>query len=177
VNRIIITALMVIGLFSPPLSAQSLKEGLVVGESSLYKKPFSDAAVVTTLPADSVVRIVQRKGGWYEVKADKKVSGWMRMSALRFGEPASDKQSGNISGLQQTIQLFKTGRSDSSGVTVATGIRGLDAADLQNSQPDHQALERLTTFIANQDGARSFAAEAKLKSQELAYIPSEQSKD
>ncbi|MCW8825977.1 MAG: SH3 domain-containing protein [Gammaproteobacteria bacterium] len=173
-NRFTIFVLM--ASLTPPLMAQELKQGWVLGESNLYKKPYSDAEVMSRLAADSEVKVIKRKGGWYQVKVSKSRSGWMRMNTLRFGEQSGDKKAGNISGLQQTIKLFKTGRSGSSGVTVATGIRGLDATDLQNSKPNHEALEQLKTFSTDQEGAKSFAAKAKLTGQTLAYIPEEKPK-
>ena len=176
-NRLIVIFTALVMLTSLPLVAQSIKQAKVLGESALYKKPFSDAEVVTKLQSGSEVTVIKRKGGWYQVKTAKSMSGWMRMSKLRFGEQKSDQQSGNIKGLQQTISLFQTGRSGTSGVTVATGIRGLDAADLANSEPDHQALERLLKFMSDRQGSEQFAARAKLKRQEIAFIQVEKSND
>lgn len=170
-KKVFVTLLILFGLTSLPVWAQGVKLGWANGDSNLYKKPFTDAEVVTSLPADSKVQIIKRKGGWYQVKADTKLEGWMRMSSLRFGEqPKAGKRSANVQGLKQTIQLFKTGRSGTSGVTVATGIRGLDSADLANSEPDHDALKLLSSYMSDRSTSEKFASKADLQGQNIAFI-------
>ena len=169
-SKIIISSIMLIALFCSPLWAQTAKQGWVIDDSRLYQKPFSDAEVVATLHADGVVAVIKRKGGWYQVESADNVSGWMRMNTLRFGEQKEDKGRGNVRGLRQTLKLFKTGRSGTSGVTVATGIRGLDSADLANSKPDHNALKQLSKYRSDRQASEKFAASAHLTSRELAFV-------
>jgi len=175
-KRIGIVTIVLMAIFSSSLWAQPPKQGWLIGDSNLYKKPFSDAEVVTNLYANGVVTVIKRKGGWYQVESANNMNGWMRMNRLRFGAQSEDNGSGNIQGLRQTLKLFKTGRSGSSGVTVATGIRGLDSADIENSKPDREALKRLLKYMSDRADSETFAAKAKLQAQELAYIQVEKPK-
>jgi len=170
-SKAIISSIMLIALFCSPSWAQTAKQGWVIGDSSLYKKPFSDAEVLASLHADGMVTVIKRKGGWYQVESANNLSGWMRMNTLRFSEQKEAKGNGNVQGLRQTIKLFKTGRSGTSGVTVATGIRGLNSADLANSMPDHNGLKQLSNYMSDRGASEEFAASAHLTSQELAFIP------
>lgn len=147
-------------------SAFAADAGRVLREAPLRDAPYSDAAETATLAAETDVAVLERRGGWYRVEAGEHGEGWVRMTALRLGKP----QEGGDSGAGSLLQFLSTGRSGSSGVTVATGIRGLDAADMTNARPDHEAVERLAAFRADPDEARRFAGAAALTGHELAYL-------
>ncbi len=154
------------GLFTPALHAgEQLATTLQTTE--LRSEPYSDARVVASLRAKQSVTVVQRKGGWYQVRSAGH-SGWLRMSHIRFGDGATAK--GDGSGLAQTLRFLSSGRSGASGVTVATGIRGLDAADVANARPNYQAIGRLNRYGVNTTALNKFARSARLKSQSLGYI-------
>jgi hypothetical protein len=68
--------------------------------------------------------------------------------------------------------LFNFGRSGSSGFTVATGVRGLSEEDLKNAKPDIRELEMMHNYAVNKAMAERFARDARLKSQQLDYLPS-----
>jgi hypothetical protein len=138
----------------------------VLRDAALRSEPYSDAGIVTTLKAHTTLTILERRGGWYQTRTADRQRGWVRMSAIRLGE----LKAGGSSGVGATLRLLSTGRSGASGVTVATGIRGLDAADVANATPDHQAVSRLARFQASAAQAKAFAAQAKLKSRKLAYL-------
>jgi hypothetical protein len=161
--------LLLCSLLSPALVAAEQPAHLLQ-QTTLRAEPFADAAPLATLKAKQQVRVLQRKGGWYQVRSGKQI-GWLRMSHLRLGDGAS-VQKGD-SGVAQTLRLLGTGRSGADGVTVATGIRGLDAADVANARPDHQALQRLDRYLSKAEQARQFAASARLKSQPLGYFDAE----
>ena len=72
------------------------------------------------------------------------------------------------SGLQS---LFNVGRSGSSGITVATGVRGLSAEDLKSAPPNPRELEKLRNYTANKSDAAKFASEVNLQPQPLDYLP------
>jgi hypothetical protein len=154
-------------LFSPLVSAQL---ATVLRDGEIRHEPFSDAGVVSAITARSQVQVVQRQGGWYQVRDPQGRLGWLRMSMLRLGE-AQDSATLDAQGLSQTRQLLQTGRSGSSGTTVATGIRGLDAEDVSRASPDHQALARLARYQIDPATARSFAQQAQLRAQGIGYLP------
>ena len=153
-------------LLSPALHAGE-QRATTLKQTELRSEPYSDARVVTSLRARQSVTVVQRKGGWYQVRSAGH-RGWLRMSHIRLGDGASAGSDG--SGLAQTLRFLGTGRSGASGVTVATGIRGLDAADVANATPNHGAVNRLERYKASPTAAKSFARNVHLKSQPLGYI-------
>lgn len=139
----------------------------VIRATELKAKPFSDAATLAPLAVKAVVDVQAREGGWYKVQAGGK-QGWVRMTALRLGDGSAKP---GDTGVGSALQFLNTGRSGSSGVTVATGVRGLDAADVTNAVPDPKAVEKLDTLAVPADDARRYAAEQKLKAQKIAYLP------
>lgn len=155
------SALLSTALFAEEQIATTLKA------TQLFSEPYSDATVITNVAAKQQVTVIERKGGWYQVE-QRGQSGWLRMSAIRFGNGETAKRDGK--GLAQTLRFLSTGRSGANGVTVATGIRGLDAADVANAKPDHDAVKQLERYSANPQAARKFARNARLKTQQLGYL-------
>ena len=90
------------------------------------------------------------------------------MTALRLGDGTAKK---GDSGIGSALQFLNSGRSGSSGVTVATGVRGLDSADMTNAVPDPKAVDGMDKVAVSAADARKFAAQAKLTSHSIAYIP------
>jgi len=150
-----------------PIQAQDAQTATALRNTELRAEPYSDAVVVTRVKAKSKLTILQRKGGWYQARDSKRRTGWLRMSTIRMGEASA--QSGD-SGVGQTLRFLSTGRSGSSGVTVATGIRGLDSADVANATPDHAAVKKLDRFKVSAASARAFALNANLRSHDVRYV-------
>ncbi|MGZ8967502.1 MAG: hypothetical protein ACXW1C_06295 [Gallionella sp.] len=138
--------------------------GYTVRSTDIKPKPFSDAATLATLPEKSSVTIVQRKGGWVRISSPKG-NGWVKMLNLR----SSSTRSGDT-GLQS---LFNVGRTGSSGITVATGVRGLSSEDLQNAPPNPAEFAKLKNYAVNNQQANKFAQAGELQSQALAFIPAQ----
>lgn len=161
-----ILTLTLCGLFSPALLAEE-QLATILQQTSLQSEPYSDTASLATLAAKQQVVVMQRQGGWYQVRTASQ-NGWVRMSHLRLGS-GNGAPSGS-SGVSETLRFLDTGRSGSSGVTVATGIRGLDAADVANARPNHKAVRKLNRFKAKAKQVEKFARTAKLKTQPLGYM-------
>ena len=163
------TVLLALACSLPALAEQT---ATVLRDTELRSEPYSDAPATATLRAQSTVTILKRRGGWYQASQNRQ-QGWVRMSAIRMGTA----QGGGSSGISETLEFLGTGRSDARGVTVATGIRGLDAADVANATPDHEAVKQLAALRVSAAQAKAFAAQAKLKSSTLAYMrPPEEKK-
>jgi uncharacterized protein YgiM (DUF1202 family) len=158
--------LILCGLFAPVLHAAE-QLATTLQQTELRSEPYSDARVISTIGARQSVRVLTRRGGWYQVRSASQ-SGWVRMSHIRFGDGSRTGADG--SGLGETLRFLSTGRSGASGVTVATGIRGLDAADVANARPNHRAIGRLNRYAVNTTALNKFARSGKLKSQPLGYI-------
>lgn len=138
----------------------------IIRDTELKAEPFSDAAGIARLKANTRVSKTERKGGWYQITFKDK-QGWVRMTSLRLGE--ADRARGK-SGIGSTLRFLGTGRSGTSDVTVATGIRGLDAADVANAKPDHGALKRLKQKKVDPAKVKQFASAGKLTTTRLSYI-------
>jgi len=135
----------------------------VIRATDLKKEPASDSATIAALPENTAVDALERKSGWTRVKAASG-EGWVRMLALRFGEPAAAKP--GASGLTQMFNIARTGTS---GTQVTTGVRGLDAEQLANAQPNPAELAKLDQFAADRDSAAKFAAQGKLAAKSVEY--------
>lgn len=135
-----------------------------VRSTEIKQLPYSDATTVATLDEKASVNVMLRQGGWVKINSGKG-NGWVRMLSLRGDSTA---QKSGDSGLQSMINV---GRSGSSGITMTTGIRGLSEEDLKNAHPNPGEFEKLKNYAANKTKAEKSAHDAKLKTQQLDYLP------
>lgn len=136
--------------------------------TELKSEPFIDAGTVATLPAGAAVEIVKRQGGWMQVKSAGGDSGWLKMTGVKLGGGSADAK--GDSGLGALWNVARSGRSGSTGVTVATGVRGLSPEDLKNARPAPEAVKKLDSFAAAKKDAEAFAGKAALRRQTIDYI-------
>jgi hypothetical protein len=142
--------------------------------TELMDKASTDGKAVTTLKADTPVKVVQRSGGWTKIDANGQ-QGFVRAFHLRFpaAVETSSSSGGVLGGL--TGGLFG-GKSQPKSATVATtGIRGLSAEDFKNANPDPAALAKMESFRVDKAAAQGFAREAKLSSVSINYLMEEAS--
>lgn len=150
-------------------TAAGAESGSLARDSEVRKEPFNDAEVVASLPAQTAVDLVKRKGAWVEIQHGE-TRGWVRMLGVRVA-PAEGKAPAG-SGASGIDKLFNTARTGSSGTAVATGVRGLDSESLKNATPNEQALDSLAGQKADEGSARKLASEPPpLKSQEVPHLP------
>ena len=135
----------------------------VIRPAELKQEPASDAATLATLAENTAVDALERKGGWTRVKAGAG-EGWVRMLSLRFGGATAAKP--GASGLSQAFNVARTGTS---GTQATTGVRGLDAEQIANAQPNPAELAKLQKFAADSDSAATFASQGKLSPTSVAY--------
>ena len=83
---------------------------------------------------------------------------------LRLGGAAATKP--GASGL---TQMFNVARTGTSGTQVTTGVRGLDAEQIANAQPNPAELAKLEKFAADRDAATGFASQGKLSPTSVDY--------
>ena len=155
----------IIFLFLQVGAAYAAEYGYTLRSTELKDAPYTDANTLATLPEQTKVEIISRQGAWLQVKEQQK--GWVRLLSLRIGE---GRTTGGDSGLKSLMNLG-LGRSGSTGVTVATGVRGLSEADLKNARPNPQELEKLRHMTILPAEAQKFAANAKLTEQQINYLP------
>jgi len=153
--------ILVLLLLLPLIAAA--EPATVIREVEMKQAPATDAATLATLPENTAVDALERKGGWTRVKAGAG-EGWVRMLSLRLGGATTAKP--GASGLTQAFNVARTGTS---GTQATTGVRGLDAEQIANAQPNPAELAKLEKFAANREAAASFATEGKLAPTSVAY--------
>jgi len=141
----------------------SAEPATVIRATELKKEPASDADTVAKLAENANVEALERKGGWTRVKAADG-EGWVRMLSLRYGASTAAKP-----GATGVNQLFNVARTGTSGTQVTTGVRGLDAEQIVNAQPNPNELAKLQNFAAERSAAEGFAAQGKLAAQSVEY--------
>ncbi|HJV75724.1 MAG TPA: SH3 domain-containing protein [Noviherbaspirillum sp.] len=129
----------------------------------------SDAAVVASLPEDTRLEVLGRKGAWSEVRTANGQKGWLRMTTLKpvtsaAATPASANPLGALN------NLLSSGRT-SNTATVTTGVRGLEAQDLENAQANMVELEKMQKFAVDRRAAEAFAQRNKLVPLSLEELP------
>lgn len=138
--------------------------GTVVRDTDLKGEPFSDAATLGTVAAQSKVDVLSRRGAWMQVKADGR-QGWVRMLSVRLdGTRAAGGGDADAIG-----RLLGFGGRQPGSTTVATGVRGLSEEDLRNARPNPAELQKLEQQRATPEDARSFAGAARLEAKPIAY--------
>ena len=135
----------------------------VIRATDLKQEPATDSATIASLPENTAVDALERKSGWTRVKAAGG-EGWVRMLSLRYGAAAAAKP-----GASGVTQLFNVARTGTSGTQVTTGVRGLDAEQIVNAQPNPSELAKLENFAAERGAAESFAAQGKLAATPVDY--------
>jgi hypothetical protein len=148
-------------LFLPLLALA--EPATVIRATDLKQEPASDSATVAALAENTAVEVLERKSGWLRVKGASG-EGWVRLLALRLGGATTAKP--GASGLSQ---MFNVARTGTSGTQVTTGVRGLDAEQIANAQPNPAELAKLETFASDREAAAGFATQGKLSATAVAY--------
>lgn len=141
--------------------------GKTIVAADLKQQPFMDAPTISKLAVNTELEVLARQGGWMQIKSASG-EGWLKMTAVKLGTGDPKAKSG--SGLDTLFNIATTGRSGSSGVTVATGVRGLGQEELKNAQPNHDAVKKMERFAGAKNEATTFASSANLTSQNLEYL-------
>jgi hypothetical protein len=128
----------------------------IIRNTELKKSPATDAPTVAELAATTAVEAFERRAGWIRVKAVAG-EGWVKMLALRYGSGVARQGSSGFA------QLFNVARTGSSGTQVTTGVRGLEAEQIANAQPNAAELKKMQQFAATPEAAEKFAAQGRLR--------------
>ncbi len=161
-RRVLLLLLLAFSLVS---AAAETGQTLVGAE--LKSEPYLDAKTLATLPASSPVEILKRQGGWMQVKSVDNTAGWVKMTAIKLGGGTDAK---GDSGLGSLWNVAQGGRSGNTGVTVATGVRGLGVEELKNAGANPEALKKMQGFTVSRSDAESYSAKAPLRRQTIDYL-------
>jgi hypothetical protein len=142
------------------------ESGQTLVAAELKSEPFLDAHTLATLAAGSAVEIVKRQGGWLQVKPAGNAAGWVKLTAIKLGSGAGAK---GDSGLAALWNAGQSGRSGSTGVVVATGVRGLGVEELKNASANPEALKKVQGYAVSRSDAESYATKARLQRQTIEY--------
>jgi len=148
--------------------ASAGESGQTVTNADLKLEPFADAKTVSSLAPKTAVEVLRRQGGWLQVKTSDGTSGWVKMTGIKL-DGAGAAKSGD-SGLANAISVAQTGRSGNTGVTVATGVRGLSPDDLKNAKPDPEAVKKLDSYTVAKTDAESFARSGGVSKHSVDYL-------
>jgi hypothetical protein len=140
--------------------------GVTIADAELKAEPSAQAPTLMSLTTGTPVTVQERQGGWYRVDADEH-SGWLRMLAV-----TSDDTQAAAPGRRELEAAadIATGRSGAGNVVITTGIRGFDAEDLENAEPDWEAFARLESFALTSTEAAAAARALGLKAQTIDYL-------
>lgn len=155
-------------LSSLNVAAMAAETGQVLVTTDLKSEPFADAKTLATLPGSSAVDVLKRQGGWMQVKPAGNGEGWVKLSALKLGGSGANAK--GDSGMSALWNTAMQGRSGNTGVTVATGVRGLSPEDMKNARPAPEAVNKLNSFAAIRSQAEVAAKSAKLSKQNIDYL-------
>jgi hypothetical protein len=132
--------------------------------SELKASPATDAATVAELAASAPVDAGERSGGWIKVKTQAGAEGWVKLLVLRYGGPGAARR--GDSGLTAAVNVARTG---SSGTQVTTGVRGLDANDINTARPNPAELAKMQGYAESKEGSSAFAQGGNLRPQRVEY--------
>ena len=147
------------------MPAHAAEIGSVIRADGIKVEPFRDAKIIATLSAGDKVEIVNKNGGWLQIKSPKG-KGWVHMLNVRRGDMRKD--SGDISGLLS----MASGRAGTGKVVATTGIRGLDEVELQSAKYNETELNLVESYAITRAEAQLFATQGQLVARKFDYLPS-----
>lgn len=141
----------------------AVETGSAIKADEIKAEPFRDAKAVGSLAAGDKVTIIKRDRGWLMISDPKK--GWVRMLSIRRGSGKSAPGT-----KASDVVALATGRAGTGTVVSSTGIRGLNEEDLKNAKFDEKELRLAESFSVKKNDAEKFAAKARLKARNVAYL-------
>ena len=135
-----------------------------VRATEIRSAPSFNSGALARLAEGDKVEAFERDRGWTRVRDERGNEGWVRMLLLRHTGTGAARE--GDSGIMAALNAARTG---SSGRQVTTGVRGLDAQQLDNAKPNAAELKRMQGYAASRDAAASFAAKGELAAQRIPY--------
>ena len=145
----------------------SAAPGTALRNDKLYSQPSAASKAAGSVSKGASVNILAKQGGWLRVTSGTS-TGWIRLLSVRAGAGGL----GGV-GLGDVVGAATT-RSDPSRVVAVAGLRGLNDEDLKQAKFNGAELAKLNTWQATPAQARSFAAQAGLKTANVAALPAPQ---
>ncbi len=148
--------------------AQTVQAMTVKRDTDLKKAPEPTAEVVMPMQTNHVVTHAgERQGAWMRVKADNGKQGWMKLFDLSAAPAGVAADSGSTA--KGIGGLFAASRPKAATSTL--GIRGLDADDLAQAQPNPGAVTQGEKLRVSENQARQFAQRSGLSPKPVEDLP------
>jgi hypothetical protein len=135
--------------------------------TELRDVPSDSGRTLAVLPEHSpLTRLEPHQGPWVQVRTVQGTTGWVHLFDL--GPASTPAATGSGSGLVGSAlrgvgTLFGGGAAKPATTSTTAGIRGLDAEDLAQAQPDPAAVKRMESLRASDGDVRAFAERAAWK--------------
>lgn len=162
----------------PTASAQvaATKQGAYTNRmTDLRATADESSAVIRSLPKDTPVQVLLRRGGWHQVKvADK--TGWVKMFHVTGASTVVEAEKGGAgSSALASFTRFLTGGGDSSrgnqrAQSATLGIRGFSKEDVAKADFNPAEFEKLKRYQVADADAQRFANQGKLAFRSVAYL-------
>lgn len=123
----------------------------------LRDAPGDQARSIASLPAQAAVtRTSERQGPWVKVGTAAGTTGWLHL--FDIGPASAPSEGGSVAGnaLRSVTSLFG-GTPEPKRAATTAGVRGLDAEDLAQAQPNPAAVSRMEAQRVGENDVRSFA--------------------
>lgn len=155
-------------LLSLSIASIAAETGQILVNTDLKNEPYADAKTLASLSGNSAVDVLQRQGGWLQVRPAGNSEGWVKLTAVKLGGATANAK--GDSGMAALWNTALQGRSGNTGVTAANGVRGLSPEDMKNAQPSPEQVKKLESYAATKSQAESAAKSGKLSKQNVDYI-------
>lgn len=142
--------------------------------TELRETPSDSGRSLAPLPAQAALtRTEQRQGPWVQVRTAAGATGWVHLFDLgpATTTAASSGDGGVVGGALRSVGSLFGGGGSKPAQTSTTGIRGLGAEDLAQSQPDLNAVKQMEDLRVSDADARSFANRSAWKPAAVEPLP------
>ena len=162
-----------------PLTAQAQSEPMTTKRATELREGPSDSAkpLISLPPQTSLIRQTERSGPWMMVRTSTGAVGWVHMFDIGSTNSTSGAGASGSGGIGSGFLRGVTGLFNKGGTqqntTVATstvGIRGLEAHDLSNAQPDINGVNQMETNRVDVASAQQFAADSGMQRREVPVL-------
>jgi uncharacterized protein YgiM (DUF1202 family) len=144
------------------LNQGKVQQGKVVKKTSVLAKPEFKSTVLGEISSEEKISVQTRQRSWYQIISEQGLTGWVKMLNVRFIGVAKRQGEFGLSALVDSVKQTSP--------TASTGIRGFDEEDLKKAQANFKQLELLGNYQSTTILAKKFAADAKLKTKNLAIL-------
>jgi hypothetical protein len=150
-------------------TAWAQEAAIVRRATELRETPGDQGRSLAALAAQTpVTRTSERQGPWVQVRTAAGATGWVHLFDVGSASAATTSPSSG-GALRSVTGLFSAPRTNQTGTTA--GIRGLEAADLAQAQPNPSAVAQMEGLRQNEAEARSFANRAALRPATVPPLP------